>query len=247
MGKASPSDSKGILGFYARASAVKHLGAREPVSRGFPLLQWPGEATRTRVDAHDRRHNMLSRYLTPQCSPWSFSSVAAKPSPHRRVHQSGKENSAWPSKTANPAAAFSCAISAEESWNPFGGCLIDGTVERPDWLARVQETGSHPLWANSPVATSLRTGTTLEVVNVGGRGHSFTRVENFGGGRLPLLNTREDTQIPAPECLGEEVVLIPGAGGSVTTTFTGIGEQHYQCCFHPWMRTTVEVTQAEGN
>ena len=134
-----------------------------------------------------------------------------------------------------------------ESWNPFGGCLIDGTVERPDWLARVQETGSHPLWANSPVATSLRTGTTLEVVNVGGRGHSFTRVENFGGGRLPLLNTREDTRIPAPECLGEEVVLIPGAGGSVTTTFTGIGEQHYQCCFHPWMRTTVEVTQAEGN
>jgi hypothetical protein len=57
-----------------------------------------------------------------------------------------------------------------ESWNPFGGCLIDGTVERPGWLARVLETGSHPLWAISPVATSVATGTTLEVVNVADAG-----------------------------------------------------------------------------
>lgn len=134
-----------------------------------------------------------------------------------------------------------------ESWAPFGGCLIDGTVERPDWLARVQETGSHPLWANSPVATTVETGTTLEVVNVGGRPHSFTRVANFGGGILPVLNTRDDTRIPAPECLtAAGTVQIAPAGGSATRTFTGVGEQRYQCCFHPWMRTTVEVTHAHG-
>ena len=128
-----------------------------------------------------------------------------------------------------------------DSWAPFGGCLLDGEVERPEWLARVQETGSHPLWINSPVATAVETGTSLEVVNVGGRPHSFTRVASFGGGRLPLLNTRDDTRIPAPECLGA-IVTIPGAGASVTHTFTGVGEQRYQCCFHPWMRTTVKVT-----
>jgi plastocyanin len=133
-----------------------------------------------------------------------------------------------------------------DSWLPFGGCLIDGTVERPEWLARVQETGSHPLWKNSPVATAVETGTTLEVVNVGGRGHSFTRVANFGGGILPVLNTRDDTRIPAPECFGA-IVNIPGAGGSVMHTLTGVGEQNYQCCFHPWMRTTVKVTHAHGN
>jgi plastocyanin len=135
-----------------------------------------------------------------------------------------------------------------DSWAPFGGCLIDGTVERPDWLARVQATGSHPLWANSPRATTVETGTTLEVVNVGGRPHSFTRVANFGGGILPILNTREDTRIPAPECLTDAgTVQIAPAGGSVTHTFAGLGEQRYQCCFHPWMRTTVEVTQSHGN
>jgi plastocyanin len=132
------------------------------------------------------------------------------------------------------------------TWDPFGGCLIDGAVERPRWLEQVLETGSHPLWANSPVATSVESGTTLDVVNVGGRGHSFTRVANFGGGVLSLLNTRDDTRVPAPECLAG-AALIPGAGGTVPTTFTGLGEQKYQCCFHPWMRTTVNVTQAQGS
>jgi hypothetical protein len=37
-----------------------------------------------------------------------------------------------------------------DSWAAFGGCLIAGPVERPEWLARVLATGSHPLWANSP-------------------------------------------------------------------------------------------------
>lgn len=135
-----------------------------------------------------------------------------------------------------------------ESWLPFGGCLIDGPVARPDWIARVQETGSHPLWAISPVATAVETGTTLEVVNVGGRPHSFTRVANFGGGIIPTLNTREDTRIPAPECLTDAgTVPIPPAGSSVTHTFTEFGEQRYQCCFHPWMRTTVNVTLAQGD
>jgi len=131
------------------------------------------------------------------------------------------------------------------TWAPFGGCFIDGAVERPQWLERVLATGSHPLWAISPLQTSVQEGTTLEVVNVGGRPHSLTRVANFGGGALPLLNTREDTAIPAPECL-QDFVAIPGAGGSLLHTFTGTGAQRYQCCFHPWMRTTINVMTAHG-
>jgi plastocyanin len=131
------------------------------------------------------------------------------------------------------------------TWAPFGGCVINGPVERPEWLARVLATGSHPLWANSPVQTSVQEGTTLEIVNVGGRPHSFTRVANFGGGALALLNTREDTAIPAPECL-QAFESIAGGGASTLHTFTGLGEQKYQCCFHPWMRSTVNVTAAHG-
>ena len=133
-----------------------------------------------------------------------------------------------------------------DSWAPFGGCVINGPVERPAWLARVLETGSHPLWAISPIETSVQEGTSLEIVNVGGRPHSFTRVANFGGGALPLLNTREDTAIPAPECL-QAFERIEGGGASAWLTFTGLGEQKYQCCFHPWMRSTVNVTEAHGH
>jgi plastocyanin len=131
-----------------------------------------------------------------------------------------------------------------DSWTPFGGCLINGPVARPEWLAEVIATGSHPLWENQPVEAKVESGTTVEVVNLGGRAHSFTRVENFGGGILPALNTREDTRIPAPECLSG-IVQIRGAGGSISHNFTGKGEQRYQCCFHPWMRTTVKVKNGE--
>lgn len=126
------------------------------------------------------------------------------------------------------------------TWDSFGGCVIDGPVSRPEWLERVLATGSHPLWANSPVKTTVLEGTTLEVVNVGGRGHTLTRVASFGGGLIPLLNTREDTRVPAPECLSG-IVQIPAGGGSTLYTFTGVGEHLYQCCLHPWMRTTVNV------
>ena len=132
------------------------------------------------------------------------------------------------------------------TWASFGGCLIDGKVDRPSWLAKVIETGSHPLWANSPVHTTVQEGTTLEVVNAGGRGHTFTRVANFGGGIIPILNTRQDTATPAPECSGP-LLNIPAAGGSIRHTFVGVGEQKYQCCFHPWMRTTVNVSKAHGH
>jgi plastocyanin len=130
-----------------------------------------------------------------------------------------------------------------DSWAPLGGCAIDGSVTLQEFVTRVGATGSHPLWANSPVATSVQTGTSLEIVNVGGRDHTFTRVTNFGGGLVPSLNTRPDTQVPAPECFAG-IVVIAGGGASVDHTFMGTGEQRYQCCFHPWMRTTVRVTAA---
>ena len=160
--------------------------------------------------------------------------------------QPGAENLASLARAGDPGRRiFLRDLCGGDSWTPFGGCLINGPVERPEWLERVLATGSHPLWAISPIETSVEEGTTLELVNVGGRPHSFTRVANFGGGILPLLNTREDTAIPAPECL-EDFDRIQGAGASAVHTFTGLGEQKYQCCFHPWMRSTVNVTEAHG-
>jgi hypothetical protein len=68
----------------------------------------------------------------------------------------------------------------------------------------------------------------------GGELHTFTRVQNFGGGIVPLLNDLSGNPVVAPECaaLGN-----PAAG----STALPAGKTQFQCCIHPWMRTTIEV------
>jgi hypothetical protein len=64
----------------------------------------------------------------------------------------------------------------------------------------------HPSWRNQPSYVSVRADQTVRVTNRGGRVHTFTAVENFGGGFLPLLN---ETMTPALEC-GSNFIPNPG-------------------------------------
>jgi plastocyanin len=100
----------------------------------------------------------------------------------------------------------------------------------------------HPSWRNEPSYLSIRRGQTLRVTNRGGRVHTLTRVENFGGGFVPLLN---ETMTPTLEC-GANFVPNPAVD------FVEVGETHrvsnlepglhkFQCCIHPWMRAAVRV------
>jgi len=72
--------------------------------------------------------------------------------------------------------------------------------------------------------------------------HTFTRVAQFGGGIVPALNTASNNPVEAPECaaLAASDMLSPGA--SFTTLPAAASGTHlYQCCIHPWMRSTVTV------
>jgi plastocyanin len=84
-------------------------------------------------------------------------------------------------------------------------------------------------------------GSTLTAVNRGGEVHTFTEVEQFGGGIVPLLNDLSGNPTPAPECLAlsPSDFVPPGAAFTVTESETGV--KHYQCCIHAWMQTTVRV------
>jgi hypothetical protein len=79
-------------------------------------------------------------------------------------------------------------------------------------------------------------GQTLVVVNQGGEVHTFTEVEDFGGGSVLALNELSGNPVPAPECLN----LAPGdfvaPAASRTDEVEAPGTVHYQCCIHPWMR-----------
>jgi hypothetical protein len=85
-------------------------------------------------------------------------------------------------------------------------------------------------------------GGRIAALNMGGEEHTFTEVENFGGGIIPALNTASGTPTEAPECaaLASNALIAPGAT-FMTDAADEVGVEHYQCCIHPWMRANVTV------
>lgn len=120
-----------------------------------------------------------------------------------------------------------------------------GTCSRPhgvsfqDFIAEVTAHQSAGAWHNAPGQTDAKLGDTLIASNNGGETHTFTLVANFGGGIVPLLNGLAGTPIEAPECAAETTFVPPG--GSDSESLNQTGELKFQCCIHPWMRTTVLV------
>jgi hypothetical protein len=83
------------------------------------------------------------------------------------------------------------------------------------------------------------------VINRGGRTHTFTEVDEFGGGFVPPLNAAVVTQTAAHECLDKAVTdastLKPGDMLKIKEEKAGL--ELYQCCIHPWMRIAVRVKE----
>lgn len=135
-------------------------------------------------------------------------------------------------------------------WGPLGGCVLEeGDVTRAEFDALLFSPLSfpsiigHPSWRNEPGHLLVNSGRTVRVTNEGGRNHTFTEVENFGGGRVPQLN---GTLLPAPECAPANAPVVPpGAGQNLTGL--DIGLHRFQCCIHPWMRTTIRVADDDDD
>lgn len=98
-------------------------------------------------------------------------------------------------------------------------------------------------WRFAPDVIHVTETVTLSIPNQGGIPHSFTEVEEFGGGFVPFLNVLSGNTVLAPECVHPgnpsvphpDVQLIPpGAHG--THTFHPGEAKKYMCCIHPWMR-----------
>ena len=99
----------------------------------------------------------------------------------------------------------------------------------------------HPSWRIERAHFVIREGKRINVVNIGGRPHTFTEVAGYGGGRVPPLLV--GTTI-APECVlptGQTDPAQLAAGTRLRMTASGVGIHKFQCCFHPWMRSTVRV------
>lgn len=129
-----------------------------------------------------------------------------------------------------------------------GTCIRRGSVTFDEFLAELREKRDVGSWKNNPDRFDAKLGTLLDVVNIGGEGHSFTRVVRFGGGFVPLLNTLSGNTTVAPECANPATVTVVPAGGHqhIRTGGTGLaaGTYRFQCCIHPWMRTTATIKRS---
>jgi plastocyanin len=120
-----------------------------------------------------------------------------------------------------------------------GTCARTGGVNFSEFVAQLTAHHSVGAWHNAPSQTDAWVGDSLIAVNKGGETHTMTRVAQFGGGVVPFLNDLAGTPNIAPECTTETTFVPPG--GTDREELNQAGELMYQCCIHPWMRTTVLV------
>ena len=123
---------------------------------------------------------------------------------------------------------------ADPGYGPFGAA--------PKAPLAPGDVIGHPSWRNEPSYISIGAGRSGRVSNRGGRAHTFTEVDEFGGDFIPLLN---EQMVPAPECGANFVpaagVVFVGVGQTQTLSSLDTGRHKFQCCIHPWMRGTVRV------
>jgi hypothetical protein len=120
-----------------------------------------------------------------------------------------------------------------------GTCIRQGGLEFAKFIALLGKHQKVGAWNFAPPTLSARVGQELLAVNNGGEVHTFTEVEEFGGGIIPDLNALSGEPVPAPECLSLEPGDFVAPGGTDTDEVEEEGTELYQCCLHPWMRTVV--------
>ena len=119
-----------------------------------------------------------------------------------------------------------------------GTCIRPGGRTLTDFIGEVSAKGEADAWRFAPGNIEARVGQTLLAFNNGGEKHTFTEVKQFGGGLNVVLNELSHNTVVAPECNTSTLIA---AGDSQTDHLDEEGTELYQCCIHPWMRTTVTV------
>src|SRR5262245_24321780 len=122
-----------------------------------------------------------------------------------------------------------------------GTCVGAGTTTFQACIGELTATHTAAKWLFVPTFLETAAGKQLVAKNRGGETHTFTHVAQFGGGIVGVLNTLSNNPVPAPECLNLEDDDFVPPGGTYKERLTDASAQRFQCCIHPWMRTTVHA------
>lgn len=135
----------------------------------------------------------------------------------------------------------------DPAWAPVGCHQRSGDVTFAEFTAENNSTLAlsvvgHQAWRIDPSYVKVVSERKIRVRNDGGRPHTFTKVAQFGGGKIPDPTLNKGL-VTAPECPGS--TNIP-PGGSAEVSGLTVGNNRFQCCIHPWMRAIVKV-RAHGD
>src|SRR5262249_37665432 len=123
-----------------------------------------------------------------------------------------------------------------------GTCSRQGGVQFANFIDQLTRHHSVGAWHMAPGEVMIKLGDVLSAFNNGGETHTFTEVDDFGGGFVPQLNALGGFGPTVPECNPQLVQLLPPGASSHETT-DEVGVEKYQCCIHPWMRAEVRIVQ----
>jgi len=123
-----------------------------------------------------------------------------------------------------------------------GSCARRGGVRFANFIDELTRHHSVGAWHMAPGEVMIKLGDVLSAVNHGGEAHTFTEVDEFGGGFVQQINEIGGFGATIPECNPQAVQLLhPGDSFHETTDEAGV--EKYQCCIHPWMRTEIRIVQ----
>jgi hypothetical protein len=164
------------------------------------------------------------------------------------VDQPGQPTSAAPSTPGLPerliALDDACDSATFNAELGPGTCVRNGGIQFADFISQLEKHHAVGAWHFSPPSTTARVGQMLVAVNHGGEVHTFTEVEEFGGGIVARLNDLAGVPTMAPECgtLDPDDFVAPGARYR-DEPLEHAGAEKYQCCIHPWMRLELKVSE----
>jgi plastocyanin len=156
-----------------------------------------------------------------------------------------------PSTTASINGGLERPITMQDACDPdtFNAAIGPGTCVRPGgtpfdtFIAQLQRNQRAGAWDFQPGKTTAKVGQTLVAINRGGEVHTFTEVQAFGGGIVPVLNQLSGTPNVAPECQTLEADDFVAPGATYRETLHEAGNAKFMCCIHPWMKLEARVTE----
>jgi hypothetical protein len=133
--------------------------------------------------------------------------------------------------------------------------LSAGVITLAGFQAELGADQSVGAWRFVPDRAKTDEGLGLMLQNLGGETHTFTRVQEFGGGFVAPLNAASGTPVPAPECAqtvngqlvpqppGPDNIFLDGNANATGPLVTKGESAKFQCCIHPWMRMTINAKE----